>query len=174
MTAKHIMVDLETLSSDPTAAIIQIGAVSSDKSAFCTSIKFESALEYGEASGSTLEWWLSQSEAARESLFKNQVNMKEAMREFEYWVKSHSNAKTCFWSHATFDFPIIQRVSKLVLGHNVLPYKRLLDLRTIEYFYSEYIEWDERAGVHHNALDDAKYQMIHLMKMLDVANKKGI
>lgn len=175
MPAKHIMIDLETLSFDPTAAVIQIGAATDKGGGFCVSIDFESALLYGNASGSTLEWWLKQSEDARGSLFNDPVNSMAAFSMFKNWIDTVSDKDTVYWAHATFDFPILQRVSQKVLGKAILPFmNKQYDLSTVEYLYGEYIEWEEREGVHHNAGADAMHQMKNLIKMLQVFEAKHI
>lgn len=173
MKYPHIMVDLETLSSSPTAAIIQIGAVVFNIKelgpVFKVTIDLQSAMANGEVSASTLRWWMSQSDKARESVMNGDPSLFDALTSFRRWVlyqagiSSHSYGDEAknefkFWAHATFDFPILESASR---SSNVaLPYhhRQCRDLRTLEEFYGNRIEWPSRAGVHHDALDDAIYQ----------------
>ena len=80
---KDVMVDLETLGNTSTAAIIQIGACVFDTEGtgerFCATVSFESALQWGDPTASTLEWWMEQSDAARKSvLAEPRMNLTRA------------------------------------------------------------------------------------------------
>lgn len=115
MTEFHIMVDTETLSSDPNAALIQIGAVifdpygddrnsyeegpPSDRS-YIANIEFQSALlargEYPyppHVSGNTLKWWMggepnSPGEEARKSLFDPKpMSLPNVLDLFWHWAR---------------------------------------------------------------------------------------
>lgn len=172
----HLMLDLETLSSSPRAAIIQIGAVVFTEDeiggpGFKATIKLESAMCHGEVSASTLRWWMQQSDAARKSVISGQDSLTVALVNLAAFIQQLPQ-ETLFWSHATFDFPV------LISGHLALdlpypiPHKQQRDLRTLEMFYGGSIEWDDRGGVHHDALDDAKYQALHAQRMLRARRKQ--
>lgn len=161
--AKHCMVDLETLGSNPSSPVIQIGLVfftidGIDLKAQCT-IDFNDALKYGEADGSTIKWWLSQPKEAQEKLFENTKTMAETIEIFNRLIKGQN--ANYYWAHATFDFPILISMFRNYGG---------LDMRTLEYLAGD-IEWEKRTGIHHCAVDDASYQAIHAIKMLKTLNK---
>lgn len=179
MKEKHCMVDVETMSSDSDAAIIQIGAVIATLddgiiARFEKTILPESALKYGKASGSTLKWWMGQSEDARKSAWSGDVTLPYALSEFFIFsgrlnIDPNASAPPMqFWAHATFDFPVIDHAYKIIGGTNPIPFRQTRDMRTVESFYGGDIEWDKRDGIHHTALADAEWQMTHLLKMLRV------
>lgn len=169
---KHCMIDTETLGSNPSAPIVQIGMVFFTREGIGTrsqlTIDFDEALAHGVADGSTIRWWLEQPKEAQETLFKNILSIEEASDIFIKLIEAQN--ANFYWSHATFDFPILISWFKSLKKKYPLPYKRCLDLRTLE-FASGKIEWEPRTGVHHNALDDAVYQAEHAIKMLNMIEK---
>lgn len=74
---EHIMIDLETLDTSPSAAIISIGAVKFDPATqtplgdkFYLPVSIQSNLDEGRTiSGDTLRWWMNQDDTAR-SVFR--------------------------------------------------------------------------------------------------------
>lgn len=169
---KHIMIDLETLSSNSDAAIIQIGAIAFsanrgllDGEGFRVTVDFEDAMKYGSISGSTLKWWMDQDNAARASVTGGTVKLHEALGFLNNYIGKFPGDLQ-FWAHATFDFPILQNAYSKVGLRSALPYKKMRDLRTLEEVAGEFITWDKRQGIAHDALDDAKFQALHAIKML--------
>lgn len=162
------MIDLETLGSNPSAPIIQIGMVFFTREGINVqsqlTIDFDQALAHGEADGSTIKWWLEQPKEAQETLFKNIRSIEESADIVEKLIEAQN--ANYYWSHATFDFPILMSWFRSLKRKYPLPYKRCLDLRTLE-FAAGGIDWETRKGVHHNALDDAVYQAEHAIKMLN-------
>lgn len=169
---KHCMCDLETLGSNPSAPIIQIGMVFFTREGISLralyTINFDDALKHGEADGSTIRWWLEQSKEAQEGLFKNQIDVQTAADTLTRLIEGQN--ANYYWAHATFDFPILLSWFRSLGMKYPLPHKRCLDLRTLEMLAGP-IEWAPRKGVHHNALDDAEYQAEHAIKLLNNINK---
>lgn len=165
---KHCMIDLETLGSNPKAPVVQIGMVFFTREGVNlqsqVTIDFDQAMAHGEADGSTIKWWLQQEKAAQENLFKNAIGVQEAA-DIVVKVLEARNANY-YWSHATFDFPILLSWFRSLGRTYPLPYKRTYDLRTLE-FLAGPVEWDKRDGIHHSALDDALYQAKHAIKLLN-------
>ncbi|MEM1202684.1 MAG: 3'-5' exoribonuclease, partial [Acidobacteriota bacterium] len=109
----RIMIDLETLSTGPTAAVVQIaavrfdesGAIASDLEAYVENARFEAgikisdALQFGNVDGATLSWWLEQSDFARADLVRGRDSLKTALMLFEDWLPEQFE----LWCHATFD-----------------------------------------------------------------------
>ena len=165
---KHCMLDLETLGTNPNSPIIQIGLV------FFTiqgiqvqsqlTIDFDDALKHGKADGHTIKWWLQQDKTAQESLFSNARPIEEAADIIEKLIAAQNPSR--FWSHATFDFPIFNSMFLSLGRKSPIPFRVSNDLRTLEYFVGDDIEWEKREGIYHNALDDATYQTKHAIKML--------
>ena len=123
MPDRACMVDIETLSTMPNAAIITIGAVLFDPRGEDTEetlrehamlfgpISFESNEAEGRhISASTMGWWLKQSQEAQAGLFEGDVvPLRAALERFRQWVNNASPVPTRFWAKdPTFDGVILE------------------------------------------------------------------
>lgn len=89
------------------------------------------------------------------------------------WLKENMDCDSGqFWSHATFDFPVLTSAYLATDLKSAIPHRRCRDMRTIEMFFGNKIEWPTREGVHHDALDDAIFQTIAVQRMLKVARNE--
>ena len=175
--SKHITFDLETLGKGHNAAIVQIGAVKFKSNGKITdsiiiNIDFNSLEKYNfQTTYSTIEWWLQQDKEAIDSVFninknatdsskplKNRVSIKKALKQFAEWIGKAD--KYDYWSHTSFDPPILEDAYRKVGITNPIPYKRNRDIRTLSYFAGD-VKVDVK-GIHHNALDDCIYQAAYI------------
>mgnify|MGYP001072827238 CR=1 FL=1 len=166
----NVMLDLETMGNSSNAAMIAIGAVAFDKDnvvdEFYMEINLTSAMRQGGfIDGSTVMWWLQQSQGARGS-FKDNDNAQHVMvvlNAFALWCKE-VKVDEVWGNGATFDNVILGNAYK----NNGLdiPWKFCNDMcyRTVKNM-NKHIKL-ERVGTHHNAVDDAKSQALHLIKIL--------
>ena len=180
--AIHIMGDLETLSTTHSAAVVQMGFVSWDsltnnRHTFKRNISFDDAMRHGEVSGDTLAWWFKQSDEARESITDKEllVSSEEAVGQLEEFLKGvmeKSPRHVHFWSHASFDAPILVNLFKSHGKEFPIPFYKFRDLRTIDYLACKVADKIPREGTHHDALDDAQYQMDCLIDKLQKVKEK--
>lgn len=119
---------------------------------------------HGSVNGDTLNWWFKQSQEARDSVMSMPVPIKEALLEFGIYIRQWNPEFA--WSHATFDHPILNNACKVLNYAPWMPFRKQLDLRSLEALAGDII-WDKREGTHHNAKDDAVFQAIHAAKMLN-------
>lgn len=171
----HCMIDLETLSQSPTAAVISIGACTFDrtgvKDTFKVNIKPETSKELGMTiSADTVQWWSDQSKAAQDSVFLKAVPAKFALKEFHAWYSSHPIKK--IWSQGiSFDLPIIEHAFKK--ADLTIPWKywESMDSRTIFSMFGYRSDMLHRKygsiEGHHDALEDCKVQVLGLIDILD-------
>lgn len=169
---KHIMVDLETMGIRPTSAIVSIGAVhfTADMvlSEFHTPVSLASCLAAGLTQDqSTIDWWMKQSVEARSSWQCDDApTLEQALTKFAAWCKSVGTPREiCPWGNGS-DFDNVLMVN----AH------RALDVDPPWEFYNHHcfrtmknmfqVPSFPRQGVHHNALDDAKHQAVHLQRIL--------
>lgn len=181
------MLDLETFGNNPRSVIVSIGAVAFDPMgnepvnelpAFYRNVDAQSCMDAGLiADGSTIMWWLNQSEAARKSLSNPApIQLKQALEDFQDWVTFSGYTATPtdleLWAHATFD-PVIMR-SALDAFHLTLPwkYRNTRDIRTLVGLAKQVgLEIPESGGnnsnpeIHHNALDDTRYQIGYVRQL---------
>lgn len=164
MKINHGMIDIETLDTNPTASIIQIGIVDIDGNYEKWTIDLDDSLKHGTISGETLKFWLRQGDKARASISCGGWSLRGALLDLNSFIEL--NRVEFLWSHATFDIPILTNAFKQVGLEPAWDFKKLRDLRTIEHFTGDKITWKAREGVHHDALSDAEYQIEHLKLML--------
>jgi len=166
---KNIMLDLETMGTHSNSAIVSIGAVEFDKDLgvvdrFYKNIDIQSCLDKGlEVSGSTITWWMKRSEEARNSICKNIIPLKDALKEFKTWI---GKGNMQIWGNgAAFDNAILKNAYLKFKVDNPWPYHSDRCYRTIVCSFNQ-IELN-RKGVFHNALDDAETQANHLIKIVE-------
>jgi hypothetical protein len=169
-TLDNIMVDLETMDSKPTSAITAIGAVIFNPTTgeygdkFYTRVDLQSSMDAGlSVSGSTFNWWLTQSEDARKEIVKQGVPLKNALYDFAQFFP-HGNMKV--WGNgASFDNAILQNA--FANQKMLLPWKFWNDrcYRTIKSMNTDIPFVID--GTAHNALDDAVSQARHLIALVD-------
>jgi hypothetical protein len=166
----NIMVDLETMGTGSSSAIIAIGAVQFDSKGlgkeFYAIVDIETSVKCGmEIDPSTIIWWLGQSEAARaEFTTKSTESLFSALQGFAKFVGAKKNAKV--WGNgAAFDNVILDNAYKLNNLDTPWMFYNSMCYRTVKNLIGGSIKL-ERVGEHHNALDDAKSQAEHLVRML--------
>ena len=175
MSAKDLMVDLESLGTEYPVPIVQIGACyfnrysgqigkeflvtidifDKDMDKFCYEIR-------------TLKWWLRQSPDAIQSVMHGKEKMHHALDMF----RTFASGASCIWSHATFDFVALQNAFK-VFGINPFAYKTAKDIRTLTSLARLPKDATENDGVKHNALDDCKYQVKYCVKCFNILKHLG-
>jgi len=170
---QDVMIDLETMGQGPDAAIVAIGAVEFNRetcelgATFYTAVDLESSVRAGGViDAGTVMSWLRQSAEARAALsVAEAVQLPTALAAFSGWLRGRADlSKVRIWGNgADFD--------NVILGN---AYRRLQLLQPWKFWNSRcYRTWKsehrdvamERAGVHHNALDDAISQAQHMLQV---------
>lgn len=156
----HVMLDLETLGTTPGCAIISIGACVFSMEGIWREFYavVDLAKNTGSMSPSTVKWWMGQSLEAR-AVFQDPdaVPINVALAAFdEFWRITGSRF---LWGHgAGFDAPILEAAYVAIGQRAPFRFYDNRDTRTL-YALTE-IYPARKAGVHHNALDDAKAQTL--------------
>ena len=164
----HVMIDLETMGTRPSAPIIAIGAVKFDVNAtydeFYMNIDLESAVNDSHAvvDPKTVLWWMEQSSEARSALFDGKKKVLTALYEFRDWLKP-DKPEGVWGNGASFDNTILSETYRRMDLTPPWPFWADRCYRTVKGEHPQ-IEM-ERTGVHHNALDDAKSQANHLIRI---------
>ena len=168
----HIMIDIETMGTRPTAPIISLGAVAFD--AECIHKKFYRVvdLEDSVAGGaiiesSTVMWWLSQGGEARAALTSDITEpLREVLYAFSLWAGEVKGISGVWGNGVAFDNVLVAEAYKR-LGMTVpWPFWKDRCYRTVKNMFQE-VEL-VRDGTHHYALADAETQARHLIEI----NKK--
>ena len=160
----NLMIDLETLGTDPDAPVISIGAVFFDKNGlgrdYQINLDIDQQLKDGrKMTASTFKWWLEQSGAAQKVFKENFSETKNALTDFSKWITSYGfSSKVCPWGNGSgFDITIMEHIFKQYGVFVPWKFWNIRDLRT----FAEYVYNGKDMildGVAHNALDDAKHQ----------------
>lgn len=167
----HYMVDLETMGNKPDAPITSIGVVEFDlsgtKRGFYERVDLSSSVHSGGViDPETVKWWLQQSSDAQLEMTKGR-HIVSVLQE----LSSFLTGEVIIWGNgAAFDNVILAaHYDRLNIQR---PWKFWNDrcFRTIRAM-NEDVQAPERTGTHHNALDDAKTQAMHL---INICNEKGI
>jgi hypothetical protein len=168
------MIDLETMGNSSTAAIIAIGAVEFSKDGlgreFYMPVNLESAVAAGlTMDASTVLWWMGQKAEARDAAIaagKHGHPLDYALRELTDWLPERPEV----WGNgATFDNVILTNAYKAIGMERPWPYWADRCYRTLKNLYPT-AAIPPRAGTHHQALDDAKFQALHALEFLKGMN----
>jgi len=165
----NIMVDLETMGKGSMAAIIAIGAVKFNSKGlgqeFYAIVNLESSVKNGMViEPDTVMWWMKQSDEARSEFAKGTETLFSALQGFAKFVGDRHSVKV--WGNgASFDNVILDNAYQLNNLDTPWMFWNNMCYRTIKNLLGGSIKM-ERTGDHHNALDDAKSQAEHLIRML--------
>lgn len=175
---RNIMLDLETLGLKHDAAILSIGAVAFSKCGisdeFYCVVNMSSCIAVGLSIDSeTIEWWMKQSDEAR-SVFNDEraVALPMALNAFSEWIGRIGNGKedVRMWGNgASFDNVILSNAYAACGMKKPWSFRNDMCYRTLKNMHP-YVESGDRTGVYHNALDDARYQARHCIKLISRAS----
>jgi len=175
-TGAHVMVDLETMSLSPSAAIVQIGATAFDRygirSSFFQKVDLQSCAEVGlDIDASTVLWWMQQEDKARELIYNSDgtTPLVSALGKFSEWF-AESGGREVWGNGATFDNVVLRNAYRTCGLRAPWSYKHDRCFRTIK-AQSPAVHVDP-VGTKHMALDDATYQTKYLL-LLNETHFKG-
>ncbi len=166
----HIMIDLETMSVEPNAAIVAIGAVVLDfdnnnlGEEFYRRISLESSvLSGGIIDPDTVIWWLKQGRLARREIYSASAAIEKSCASFLGFVERNGGADNVkVWGDgASFDNVILSSTFKRLSMPEPWKYWNDRCYRTVKNMYPDIKS--HNAGTEHNALDDAKSQANKLL-----------
>lgn len=167
-----VMVDLETLGTEPSSIILSIGAAAFVDDEFVTfyqEIKPDQQGSSRTINIDTVRWWMNQPlkpPMDGESLLHN------ALLEFNDWLRGF-DAKIILWANGTdFDISILHHAMN---EHDITPvwaYNDVRDYRTMRKQFPTIVA-PEFTGIRHNALDDATHQLIHLHNIMNAIATYG-
>lgn len=162
------MVDLETLGNGSHAVIISIGAVEFDPDTgligrgFYETVDPQSCVDAGlKMDASTVMWWMQQDAAARAAFDRPGRHLNAVLLDFAIWFPEGAD----LWGNgATFDNVILGNAYRAVSFNRPWKFSNDRCYRTLKNLRPD-IEL-VRTGTHHNALDDAKTQAQHAVRIL--------
>lgn len=173
---KDVMVDLETVGRRAGCGILSIGAVAFDPMTgklgpeHYAVVKLASCEKFGlHSDPSTLSWWDKQNPEAQKVLkqaraARGNKALDKALAEFNKYLAQFGPKTVRVWGNGSdFDNAILincYAVTELIAGWDFWNNRCFRTLKNL----APQIKVD-RAGVYHNALDDAKTQALHAVKV---------
>lgn len=162
----NIMLDIETMGTGSNAAIVAIGAVRFDKNGisdkFDKVVNLTSSLFAGfDIDKETVDWWRNQGIKTQKRLLRRSVSISRVLSEFSDWIGKDA----IVWGNGS-DFDNVIVASAFKKFDMPVPWKFWNNrcYRSIKALNPD-IEF-ERVGLHHNAVDDAESQALHLIKLV--------
>jgi exodeoxyribonuclease VIII len=178
----NIMLDLETLATTSDAVVVSIGAVAFDPTTGVLGERFYvelQDLEYQQSLGrkisaNTVRWWLDQGPIVQRALADtpmehvDRVDMRTALERFARYIERNGDREALIWGNgADFDNMILGSLYQSAGYKAPWSYGRNRCYRTLKALgIARGVIPPNRAGVHHNALDDAVHQTEHLTTIL--------
>lgn len=171
----NVMLDIETYGLTPGSVIKSIGAVKfgicpktgeheiTDR--FYHRIDAQSCVRAGlTLDAATVEWWLAQSDDARGEMTKPGEPLVYVLQSFEFWLGRVEAANLEIWGNgAPFDNVLLQSAYKAGNVPACWTNMQSRCYRTVKNANKDLPIDPYRLRTHHNALDDAESQALHLM-----------
>ena len=167
-----IMLDLETMDTKPTAAILSIGACSFDPEhtneadelpTFERRITLVSNEALGRTfSASTIQWWLQQPKAAQQSLYEGDlISLKQALFDLRAWINALSPTPHRLWAKdPDFDNNILADAFGALGEPPLFKYWQTRSVRTVVELGYPDGDAPAMAGTKHSAVEDAVWQAL--------------
>ena len=162
-----IMIDIETLGTRPGSAIVQIGAVKFEPTAHELGAEFEGTISPVQPKmcieGSTVRWWMNQSDSARQRVFPYQPDYGSLEDALDAFSRFYDGSP--IWAHGvTFDIVLLEVAYHHHGRRPPWTYRDIRDTRTLFALRPDITL--PFTGTEHNALDDARHQAKHVQAIL--------
>jgi len=155
---KRVMLDIETLGTDPGAAILSVGACTFDTDGVGETLHRSVGLQHCEAAGleidaETLQWWLDQDDAAAVDLITTGAPLATVLENLTAFCDGADEV----WANSPkFDGAILEAAYGALDWPTPWEFYELRDVRTVRQLPGA-VEL-EQEGTEHDALDDAVHQ----------------
>ena len=165
----HLMIDIETLSTSPNAAVASIGIAAFDMEGIhevhYTRVDWQAdSAAGGDVEPGTVAWWLAQSEEARKELTAKGRRAPKLACEWLNDIVKNVEPGNVWANGPEFDLVILSQMFKRYGMNFPVPFWKWQSLRTAKLFGPDpqSIEYPTEL-VGHNALDDAVKQAIYVI-----------
>ena len=176
----HIMLDIETLDTAQSAVVLSIGAVVFDPHSKELGEKFyvefttdlDTQQRVGRTvSAATVTWWMQQGAAAKQIFVDpapegvRRVSTAQGLTEFASFIARNGGKEAQLWGNGSdFDNVIVGSLFDSFGLIKPWSYSKNRCYRTMKRLFGENVKL-HRQGVHHNGLDDAITQAVHLQEI---------
>lgn len=187
----EVMVDLETLGTDTDCVVLSIGAVrfrmgvqddittiTSPKRNFYARLAIDEQTSRGRSiSPDTVDWWDRQSAEARSVFDETPEGVAGVLKRFSRFCEG---SKRIWGNGNMFDNAIVRSLYDDYDRDYPVEYWRDLDVRTLTWLWNFCTDWRSKGkrpqfnvGEEHNALDDARRQVLQVQTMALELKPKG-
>lgn len=164
---KDVMLDLETMSNKSNGVICAIGAVEFDLATgetgkeFYTTVDIQSCLDAGlRVEGSTIGWWLTQNEAARNEIAAvGATVLNTALLKLSTGAGFNWNYAKVWGNSARFDLGILENAYHACKMQAPWKFYNERDVRTLVAFAPEIKANYPKPETAHHAIQDCHYQI---------------
>lgn len=167
MAKTHVMIDIETLDTSTTAVVLSIGACRFSMNGifeeFYSPLNIKDQVKAGRTiSPATVVWWLNQNTQAKKLFSESSLLESSLSNSMASFIRFVSPEDLIWGNGVGFDNIVTHSLFK---SFGLTPWDFRADrcYRTVKSMFSD-IKLD-RVGTYHNALDDAKSQALHLIKI---------
>lgn len=176
---QDLMIDLETLGTEPGAPVISLGAVFFDLKTKQLGNSFYMVLDVSEQikrgrkpDGDTIKWWMTQEDAAKKVFHEKAKPAELVLQMFIDWYATGGGTprvlpvkdRAFVWGNgSTFDISIMENLFRDYELALPWGYNKAMDVRTFKRFMGKG-EQIKKSGTAHNALDDAISQANYVME----------
>lgn len=175
---RHVMIDIETLSRQPNASILTIGAVAIEDGEIVG--EFDMAID-PRLSGpkyhidpDTVVWWMRQPDEARAAATGGGQSIAVVMGDLKRWLPSGDNAwesppRFKIWANSPrFDIAILEHAFAVQGLGFPWDHRDVLDLRTLVHLRDpEGLLKPPDDDAHHTAIGDARWQARYLLRLFE-------
>lgn len=158
----HIMIDIETLDTEPSAHILSIAAVRFHIKTGKVIDQQEYYLSDNQPcrkfSKDTVQWWAKpeHKDAFMHIMSQPKVPLMYALMQLSEFVKPEDYV----WANSpSFDLTILHHAFAQTGVHDPINFRQQMDVRTLINLFPEVIGDVEPVGTQHNALDDCLWQI---------------
>lgn len=180
-----VMVDLETMGTESGTQVISLGAVRfrmgsmddvrtimAPARAFYARLGLDEQGDRGRTvNADTAAWWENQSDAARAVFDEEEEDVAHVLKSFSRFCKG---SKRIWGNGNMFDNAIVRDLYNDYGQDYPVGYWQDLDVRTITYLWNFLTNWKSKGkrptivlGEEHNALDDARRQVLQVQTMMN-------
>jgi hypothetical protein len=174
MKNKHVMIDIETLGTESYSSILSIAAVKFDFETgqyyeeFYKKVSLKSCLDLGmKVNADTIYWWLKKDDKSRIELTENLNELHHVLSDFSVFINEYD----LVWGNSnSFDLGLLSNAYALIKRNTPWKYYNERDVRTLVSLYPQIKKETPDYGVHHNALDDCKFQINYCVALAKKLN----
>jgi len=157
----HVMIDIETYDTKPTAVILSIGACLIGNSSICFYAEIDVATQFERtASIATKEWWAQQQNPP----IYGAAPLYHALDGLALWIKTNTEGEPIIWCKGTdFDTAILANAFNQLYIPVPWKYNNVRDCRTV---YK--VTGHTPIEAQHNAVQDAQEQAKDLVEVMSM------